>query len=139
MTDKKSFYKNKDKEEKKVQQMSSFIQWLICTYPKKLWLANFEQNENSISDATDIYNEEKYSSMSTDINRNRVYNKGIKFAVDSFHIDRVIQILEIGPGADACLTKMILNCNKNLFVHAIESNPYTQSTHRSKHVSSRQI
>jgi hypothetical protein len=107
------------------KKTSSFIEILLANpnFRKRAWLSEKFPREDSIQSATSIYDKEKYSSMTSDVNRNRVYQKGIKLAIETQILNCPLQILEIGPGADAVLTKMILACKTPMFLTAIEGNP----------------
>ena len=65
-----------------------------------------------------VYDEEGYGTMTRDGPRNAVYAEAIRRAVAS----GFRSFLEIGCGADACLTRMVL-AQAGTSVHALEANP----------------
>lgn len=107
---------------------------------KKKEAAKKEANKEGVVDVTKNYDNEGYDSMSLDHNRNLYFIESIKGMKDIIQLinegkeqprrrprSQGTDFLEIGPGADAKLTKMILNDqvgDKPTFmtVTAIESN-----------------
>lgn len=77
----------------------------------------FAQPPSAETGAVEVYNEEGYAAMTTDLRRNKVYNLAVAAAAAS----GAKHILEIGPGADACLTSMA--CSSGVTVTAVEGNP----------------
>ena len=68
-------------------------------------------NKTSFScfeEIVEIYTKEGYSVMTQDRVRNHAYRSSICFVIKKLN-KKACFVLEIGPGADACLTKMILD------------------------------
>ena len=87
---------------------------LLARYkPKVLFAKKAEEETGNVG----IYDEEGYANMTTDLRRNKVYMSAIEQAAEA----GAKVFLEIGPGADACLTSMV--CQSKQRVLAIEGNP----------------
>lgn len=93
---------------------------LASKWGKFVLLASFVSNATG---ATDVYRVEGYSSMTYDEKRNRVYRMAIESAIN----DGNTVFLEIGPGHDACLTKMVLEADEKSTVTAIEADALAAS------------
>ena len=88
-----------------------------------------ETVQDSLRSSLAIYDVEGYGSMSGDIHRNRAFQRAF---ADFSEMRRQqhnakkhrpgYDVLEIGPGADAFLTKMLLRTNPDLRILAVEGN-----------------
>ncbi len=86
---------------------------------------NKNDEYDKINQVVETYTKEGYSCMTYDSIRNRAYqigiNAGINLIAKKLSLNN-INITEIGPGADACLTKMVAQTRKGVMYKGIEGN-----------------
>jgi hypothetical protein len=90
---------------------------LASKYAPHVRLAGPKQPRGATGDPN-VYQGEGYSSMTHDLRRNRIYQAAIKQTVAGGKR----RFLEVGCGADACLTRMVLAADRDATVVAIEGN-----------------
>ncbi len=80
---------------------------------------------STLKEIVDVYTTEGYSCMTGDNIRNKAYQAGILAILERLfnEIKRPINITEIGPGADACLIKMVATTSIPVHYVGIEGNP----------------
>lgn len=78
--------------------------------------------DHELASTVRAYDEEGYEGMTYDRERNEAYVRGIEEALGSAR-DGVRRVLEVGPGADAVLTRMALDAHDSVQVVGIEGNP----------------
>lgn len=108
-------------------QLSSSFQDLVASimvaYPKKIKVASVLASSSpaiGLQAYCQIYNNtNKYSSMTWDTPRVQVFKEAIHEAAHHHHAST---FLEIGPGADLCLTSVILEAGAHTRVVAVEAN-----------------
>jgi len=76
---------------------------------------------------TSVYLDEGYTSMTRDVRRNRVYRLAIAAAAS----EGLLGFLEVGPGGDACLTKMVLE-EAGAWVVGVEGNKWAAESARTQ-------
>ncbi len=86
---------------------------------------NKSLNYNNLKQVVETYTNEGYSCMTYDNIRNKAYKLAIEFQIDhnnDIEEKKILQVTEIGPGADGCLVKMVLNCKKKVIYFGLEGN-----------------
>ena len=88
----------------------------ISKHRKRLntWKAQQTQHGDTLS-VCEAYDQEGYASMNTDLYRNRMYRKAIRFHSTKYWV-------EIGCGDSALLTRMVLDDSPHKVIHAFEVN-----------------
>jgi hypothetical protein len=91
---------------------------LVNTIP-----TNLDLTYTQLSDVVKTYTSEGYSCMTHDKIRNAAYSKGISDCLALLCASKPrVFVTEIGPGADACLVKMVLDCSSSLTYVGLEGN-----------------
>jgi hypothetical protein len=85
---------------------------------------NKDPEYSRLAHVVETYTKEGYSCMTNDHIRNQAYQSGILTVLSDFgpHTRKQIHVTEIGPGADACLIKMVQQAQKNIQYVGIEGN-----------------
>jgi hypothetical protein len=101
-------------------------QLMAGPFRDRVMLAGPYDDDEATGD-TSVYLDEGYTSMTRDVRRNRVYRLAIAAAAS----EGLLGFLEVGPGGDACLTKMVLG-EAGAWVVGVEGNKWAAESARTQ-------